>query len=287
MPECNVRLLLGEARLGGIERRDALAIVGHALGRTPTWLISHDDAVVNEIGTATVRELLNRRMLGEPLAYLLESQAFNGLMLRVTPDVLIPRPDTETLVDWAVSLLDGPLAHLPAPSVIDLGTGSGAIALAVKHRCPRACVTAFDMSTPALDVAKANAAELGLTVSFEQSNWWAAAGQRRFDLALSNPPYIAEGDSHLAALRHEPIEALVSGADGMTDLRKVAMAAAAHLYDGGWLLLEHGYDQGPRVRDLLSAAGCVDVETRRDPDGNERCTGGRTSLREKLTVDPL
>jgi release factor glutamine methyltransferase len=272
---CSVRTLLSEARLGGLERLDALAVIGHALGRTRSWLIAHDDAPVNELGAATCRELLSRRMMGEPLAYLLEEKEFHGLRLRVTPAVLIPRPDTETLVDWALELLSGPLAGIDAPRVLDLGTGSGAIALAIKHRCPRVRMTAYDESAAALEIAQANAVELGLDIEFKTSDWWSAAGGCEFDLVVSNPPYIAEGDIHLDNLLHEPVAALVAGEKGMEDLRKIIVQAHLHLGKAGWVLLEHGYDQGALVRDLLSDSPWQGVSTRRDLGGNERCTGAR------------
>jgi release factor glutamine methyltransferase len=183
--------------------------------------------------------------------------------------VLVPRPDTETLVEWALQCLDG----RPAPAVLDLGTGSGAIALAIQHARPDARVAAVDASADALAVARANAARLGLPVRFAQADWLDGA-DHGLDLIVSNPPYIVAGDPHLAALRHEPLQALVSGADGLDDIRRIVRAAPEHLADGGWLLLEHGYDQAEAVRQLLAARGFAEVQSRADLAGIARCSGG-------------
>jgi release factor glutamine methyltransferase len=184
--------------------------------------------------------------------------------------VLVPRPDTETLVDWAIEVLQ----PLDAPCVIDLGTGSGAIALAVRHACPHGRVTASDASAAALEVAQANAARLSLDVEFRHGSWLDGIDER-FDAIVSNPPYIAQGDAHLPALRHEPAAALVSGTDGLDAIRAIARQAPPRLAPGGWLLLEHGWDQAQPVRALLEAAGFGYVASRRDLAGIERCTGGR------------
>jgi release factor glutamine methyltransferase len=188
--------------------------------------------------------------------------------------VLVPRPDTETLVDWALEVLHAPASDL---SVLDLGTGSGAIALALKATRPDLQVTAMDYSEAALAVARANAHQLGLDVQFSQGTWFAGLPQpdARYQLIVSNPPYIAAQDEHLAALGFEPLQALASGADGLDDIRQIIQQAPAHLQPGGWLLLEHGYDQAPRVRALLRAAGLTDVQSRRDLSGIERCSGAR------------
>ena len=184
--------------------------------------------------------------------------------------VLDPRPDTETLVDWALELL----APLAAPRVLDLGTGSGAIALALQHQRPDAQVSAVDASTDALAVAQANAARLGLAVQFARGDWLrGVAGQ--FDVIVSNPPYIAAADPHLAALRHEPLQALASGADGLDDIRSIVAQAPTHLQPGGWLLLEHGWDQAEAVQALLRAAGGEQVQSRKDLAGIARCSGGQ------------
>ncbi len=237
-------------------------------------MIAHDDAALDTAAAQTLTTLLQRRAAGEPLAYLLGEREFHGLMLRVTPDVLVPRADTETLVDWALELLAG----LPAPRVIDLGTGSGAIALAVKRACPRADVHASDLSDAALAVARANGQALGLVVQWHRSAWWQAMPPGRFHLALSNPPYVAAGDPHLAALRHEPAMALTPAddrGDGLADIKRIVGGAAARLHPGAWLLIEHGADQGDGARTLFEHAGFCDVQTRPDLAGRPRATGGR------------
>lgn len=215
--------------------------------------------------------LLERRRLGEPLAYLTGRREFWSLDLGVSPAVLIPRPDTELLVEWALQRLK-PLA---APAVADLGTGSGAIALAIAHERPDARVIAVDQSAEALMQARHNARRLGLErVEFRAGDWLAPLDGERFDLIASNPPYIAEGDPHLAALRYEPRRALTAGADGLSDLRRIAAGARAFLKPGGALLLEHGAEQGSAVRELLRQSGYAGVGTRRDLNGNERATLG-------------
>jgi release factor glutamine methyltransferase len=265
---------LGQARRLGIDRLDAQQLAAHAVGRPRTWVIAHDETELDAAQTEALHALLARRAAGEPLAYLLGTREFHGLLLRATPDVLVPRPDTETLVDWALELL----APLPAPRVIDLGTGSGAIALAVKQACPRAEVHASDLSTAALAVAQANGAALGLAVSWHQGAWWQAVPPGRFDLVLSNPPYVAPGDPHLAALGHEPALALTpreDGGDGLADIERIAAGARARMTVGAWLLLEHGPDQAPAVRARLAAAGLGDIATRADLAGRPRVSAGR------------
>ena len=231
---------------------------------------------------ATYTTWCTRRATGEPFAYLVGEQEFHGLRLAVSPAVLVPRPDTETLVDWALALLAEELAHLPAPAVIDLGTGSGAIALAVRHRWPAAQMTALDASSAALAQAQDNADRLGLPVHFHLSDWWQAVAGRHFDLVLSNPPYIAGQDPHLAALTHEPLQALTPGGDGLDALRQIVAGAPTHLQPGGWLLLEHGWDQAAAVRQFLTDAGFEAVKSQRDLGGHERCSGGRWPQRNSL-----
>jgi release factor glutamine methyltransferase len=269
---------LAAARALGVARLDAQQLLAHVTGRPRTWLLANDDAALPAEQAVAYQSLLQRRAAGEPFAYLVGEREFHGLTLRVTPAVLVPRPDTETLVDWALALLQppGPLAGLPAPQVLDLGTGSGAIALAIKHRCPRAAVLALDASADALAVARGNAARLGLGVQFLQSDWWTAVPPGSLDLAVSNPPYIAEADPHLADLAHEPPAALTPGGDGLDAIRRLVQDAPQHLRPGGWLLLEHGHDQGGAVRELLQAGGFEDVSTRLDIEGRERCSGGRS-----------
>jgi release factor glutamine methyltransferase len=263
------------ARATGLDRLDAQLLLGHVLGRPRTWLIAHDEDPLGEAEAAAYGNLCRRRADGEPLAYLVGEREFHGLALQVDAAVLVPRPETEVLVDWALELLAGELAANPAPQVVDLGTGSGAIALAVKHRHPAAVLTATDLSEPALAVARRNAERLALDVDFHDGAWWAPLPGRRFDLALSNPPYIAGGDPHLAALRHEPTLALTPGGDGLDSIRAIVAGAGAHLRAGGWLLIEHGWDQPEAVAALLQTHGFEAVATRGDLAGHGRCTGGR------------
>jgi release factor glutamine methyltransferase len=257
----------------GIARLDAQLLLLHALGRAPSergWLIAHDDDALPPELQERFFALCGRRARGEPIAYLTGEKEFFGLALQVDARVLVPRPDTETAVEWALEVLRGSTA----PRVIDLGTGSGAIALAIQSARPDAQVEAVDRSSAALEVASANAQRLGLPVRFRQADWLAGASGP-YDLVVSNPPYVAEGDTHLAALEHEPRAALVAGADGQEDLRAIIAAAPAHLAPGGWLLLEHGWDQAAAVRGLLQAGGFAEVASRRDLGGVERCSGGR------------
>jgi len=263
---------LAWAMARGLDRLDAQLLVLHALGRGEhdrAWLLAHDtDALADSVHT-TLHATAGRRAAGEPLAYITGHKEFYGLDLMVDARVLVPRPDTETLVDWALELL------LPAPNgrVIDLGTGSGAISLALKHTRPDLEVSAVDFSTKALTVAQANAQRLQLDVQWAQGSWLSGV-TGHFNLIVSNPPYIEEADAHLSALTHEPLQALTSGADGLDDIRTIITQAPAHLLPSGWLLLEHGYDQAAAVRALLTAADLQDVQSRRDLAGIERCSGG-------------
>ena len=256
----------------GLDRLDAQLLLLHELGKPHgerAWLIAHDRDPLSPEVSERFRALSQRRASGEPLAYIVGQQAFFGLPLAVDPRVLIPRPDTETLVSWALEVLPA-----GAAKVLDLGTGSGAIALAIKHAHPTADVSAIDASADAVAVARSNAAALGLAVSIEVSRWFEQV-DGRFDVIVSNPPYVREGDPHLTALGHEPIQALTAGADGLSDLRQIIAAAPAHLQAGGWLLLEHGYDQADAVRQLLREQGFESVSSRDDLAGIQRCTGGR------------
>ena len=273
----SVAQALTAARERGIDRLDAQWMLERLLRQPRAWLIAHEDAWLTPAQRTQFEHWLNRRAGGEPLAYLFGEKDFHGLSLRVGPPVLIPRPDTETLVDWGLELLAGELSAVDAPQVVDLGTGSGAIALAIKHRCAAAAVTAVDVSASALEIARSNADSLGLSVELLLGDWWSAVMGRRFGLALANPPYIAHGDDHLAALQHEPQNALVAGDCGLSDLHQIIDGAAGHLVGGGWLLLEHGHDQAAAVRRRLASAGFEEVQTRLDLGGRERCSGGRRS----------
>ena len=270
----------------GLERLDAQLLLLQALARPDhqrAWLVAHDTDPVDAATLERLDALALRRLQGEPLAYLSGRKDFFGLTLLVDARVLVPRPDTETLVDWALEVLDEASAQAaPAQATtlraLDLGTGSGAIALALKASRPMLRIDATDYSADALAVAQINARRLGLALQFHQGSWLAALPEStaRFDLIVSNPPYIAAQDPHLPALAHEPLQALVSGADGLDDLRQIIAQADAHLQPGGWLLLEHGYDQATVVRRLLELAGLQDVQSRKDLHGIERCSGGRT-----------
>jgi release factor glutamine methyltransferase len=302
--------LLARARAAGVDRLDAQLLLATLLDQPRTWLMAHDDAAVPAAQAARFVQQTAERARGVPLAYLLGEREFHGLRLLVTPDVLVPRPDTEVLVDWALELLragadagagagaragagagagagadaaqvttGGPVAASAArawrPAVADLGTGSGAVALALKQGCPEARVAAVDLSAAALAVARRNGERLGLAVQWLQGDWFTPLVGQRFDLIASNPPYIAAGDPHLPALHAEPLMALSPGGDGLGALSGLCAAAPTHLNRGGWLLLEHGFDQAAAVRGLLQAAGFNQVCTRRDLAGQERCSGGR------------
>ena len=274
---------LADAQSLGLERLDAQLLLLHALGKTGdpsagrAWLLAHDSDELSEEISQQFRALSMRRAAGEPLAYIVGCKEFFGLALQVDARVLVPRPDTETLVQWSLDLLQ--LSGMaPAPRILDLGTGSGAIALALAHHLQatdrQGCVVAVDASADALDVARANARQLGLQVQFIQSHWLQeVSGQ--FHLIASNPPYIANADPHLAALRHEPLQALTAGADGLDDIRQIIEQSPVQLLPGGWLLLEHGYDQASSVRALLARRGFLQLQSRRDLAGIERCSGGQ------------
>ena len=265
---------LADACSAGVDRLDAQLLMLHALDKSAAervWLVAHDLDALPAVAAARFTALCARRAQGEPLAYLVGRQEFFGLTLAVDPRVLIPRPDTETLVNWALTLL--PAAPSSA-KVLDLGTGSGAVALALKHASPHSAVLAIDASEQALCVARANALSLGLEVTMTTSCWLESVSGV-FDLIVSNPPYVREGDPHLAALGHEPLQALTAGADGLDDLRQIIAQAPAHLADGGWLLLEHGYDQADAVSLLLRDGGFEAISSRPDLAGILRCTGGR------------
>lgn len=267
----SILIHLQSAAASGVDRLDAQLLLLHALGKTQAeraWLITHDDEALSASAALAFNAFCQRRLSGEPLAYIVGSKSFFGLDLQVDKRVLVPRPDTETLVEWA-------LTSDKTNSVLDMGTGSGAIALAIKHAKPNWQVTALDASSDALAVAQNNAKHLNLNVNFLQSSWFHALSNEKFDLIVSNPPYIVEGDAHMAALAHEPKQALTSGADGLEDIRHIITQAPAFLNVNGWLLLEHGYDQAAAVRDLLAKRGYAQVQSKLDLAGIERCSGGQ------------
>jgi release factor glutamine methyltransferase len=274
----NLALLLraGAARLSGAEARfEAELLLMHALGCDRAWLFAHPDAVPAQAVAAHFDTLLARRAAGEPLAYLTGTRGFWNLDLSVTPAVLIPRPETELLVELALARL----AEIEGPRVLDLGTGSGAIALAIAGERMDAVVVATDASAQALAVARDNAQRHRLQrVELRSGDWWQPVAGERFHLIASNPPYIAADDPHLrdGDVQHEPRAALAAGADGLDALRVIAAGAGAHLEAGGWLLVEHGYEQGAAVRALLAAAGLAGIETRPDLEGRERVSLARS-----------
>jgi release factor glutamine methyltransferase len=279
MKPLNCAQALAAAQSLGLKRLDAQWLLLHALGKPPgarSWLLAHDtDELAPDVAEA-FRAMRLRRLSGEPLAYIVGSTEFFGLALQVDKRVLVPRPDTEILVEWSLALLQRS-GLPPVLQVADLGTGSGAIALAIAHSLQaagrQARVMAVDASADALDIARSNAARLGLAVEFIESCWLQEVNAL-FHLIASNPPYIASADPHLAALVHEPLQALTAGADGLDDIRQIIEQAPAHLVPGGWLVLEHGYDQAERVRHLLVQHGFLQVQSRLDLAGIERCSGG-------------
>jgi release factor glutamine methyltransferase len=258
----------------GLPRLDAQVLLLHALGRAPhdrAWLLAHGDDALDAAVQATFVTHTQRRLNTEPVAYITGQKEFFGLALHVDQRVLDPRADTETLVEWALSCL----ADVRAPAVVDLGTGSGAIALALKNTRPDATISAVDASADALTVASANAERLELPITFHHGSWLAPLKGKTFDAIVSNPPYVASDDEHLTALKHEPLSALASGPDGLDDIRTIAREATQHLKPNGWLLIEHGYDQAHAVQTLLGNQGFVNVQSRPDLAGILRCTGGQ------------
>ena len=266
----------------GAARIEVQMLLQQVLGVSRAYLLAHPEQAWNEAQAATYRKLLQRRLAGEPLAYILGEREFFGLNFKVTPATLIPRPETELLVELALQRIPKPLPTSPCQGrsafrVLDLGTGSGAIALSIAHTRSDIEVTAVDASPEALGMARENARRLNIgNVRLLRSDWFSALTGERFELIVSNPPYIADGDVHLAQgdLRFEPRGALASGADGLDDIRRIVAGAKKHFNPGGWLLFEHGYDQAEKVRELLSVAGYAGVFSARDLAGIERVSGG-------------
>lgn len=266
--------LLTHARRA-VDCSDAELLLAHVVGKSRSWLFAHAGDTVDTDVAASFHAMLQRRIVGEPVAYLTGRQGFWTLDLEVGPATLIPRPETELLVELALARIPD---RQPA-RIADLGTGSGAIALAIASERPQAHVIATDASAAALDVARRNAGNCIANVEFRCGDWFAPLQGERFALIASNPPYIAEGDPHLEEgdLRFEPDTALSSGADGLNAIRTIVGHAGAHLDAGGWLLLEHGWEQGDAVRGLLADAGFIDVETARDLEQRDRVSLGRRS----------
>ncbi len=262
-------------RLGAGGRLDAELLLAHLLGRGRSHLLAWPEQVLEPALWRRFQDLVRERASGRPTAYLLGEREFWSLPLTVAEGVLVPRPETELLVELA-------LARIPdrAPwRVADLGTGSGAIALAIASERPMARVTAVERNPRALAVAAANASRLGLErVEMVRGDWCGPLAPGAFDLVAANPPYVAEGDPALAALHAEPREALAAGPEGLDDLRRICASAPDCLRPGGWLLLEHGRDQGEAVRALLEAAGLAEVECHRDLAGHPRVCAGRRPL---------
>ncbi|MEQ1488288.1 MAG: peptide chain release factor N(5)-glutamine methyltransferase [Methylotenera sp.] len=311
-------LLTSSAQLGTDEAKlEAQLLLQHVLKVNRAWLIAHENDTLQASIHAVFEALLNRRLNGEPMAYILGYREFYGLALMVTADTLIPRPDTETLVEAALGKIlqltppppsfprkresmlnlnskmdsrfrendevdgddEGALAH--EITVLDLGTGSGAIALAIAKNRPQTNVTAVDASKAALEIAKKNAQNLNITnVQFILSNWFEALAHSHFDVIVSNPPYIEQNDTHLTQgdLRFEPNSALASGADGLDDIRKIIDNCLVHLKPQGWLMLEHGYNQAEAVADLMATIGLTNIETMQDLGDNNRVTIGKNPL---------
>jgi release factor glutamine methyltransferase len=274
MTSVNVQAALTWAQQQGVTRLEAQMLLLHSVGRDlhdRVWLLSHGSDELDSATHLTFQTQVARRLAQVPLAYITGQKEFFGLNLQVDARVLDPRADTEVLVEWALSCL----ADVAIPHVVDLGTGSGAIALALKHGRPEAQVWAVDLSADALTVAQANAERLALAITWRQGSWCAPLVEAQFDAIVSNPPYVADHDRHLQALQHEPKQALVAGPDGLDDIRQIVQQAGAHLRPGGWLLVEHGFDQALAVHDLLLNAGFEEVQSRPDLAGILRCTGGR------------
>lgn len=267
----DIRTILREAAAVLGDRLEAELLLAHALGVDRAWFFAHAEDRGDPAGVRRFEALVARRAGGEPVAYILGRRDFWSLSLEVTPATLIPRPETELLVELA-------LERLPrGGSLLDLGTGSGAIALAIASERPDADVVAIDASGAALAIARRNAERLGLArVAMHESDWYACVGDRRFDVIVSNPPYVEADDPHLGQgdLRYEPASALASGADGLDDIRRIAEGAARHLRGSGWLLVEHGWNQGDAVRALFTRSGLSHAFTAQDLEARDRVTGG-------------
>lgn len=267
-------MTLGEALTAArqkIDRLDARLLLQYATGCTHADLLARPETPVIAPACAQFLEWVERRAAGEPLAYLVGEAEFRGRVFQVSPDVLIPRPETEVLIELALEKLRG----LSAPRLLDLGTGSGIIAISLALECPAARVAAVDLSPAAISVARNNAGRLGAGVDFHAGDWFSPLAGEQFDVIVANPPYVAAGDPHLElnGLPFEPHQALTDGGDGLDCIRRIVAAAPLHLPAGGWLLFEHGYDQGAASRNLLTAAGFKAAFTHPDLAGIDRVSG--------------
>lgn len=269
--------LLINALKAGEERLEAHLLMQHVLNVNRAWLIAHENDTLQPKMHSQLEALLNRRLKGEPIAYILGYREFYGLKLIVTPDTLIPRADTETLVEMVLAKV----SSQEKAQILDLGTGCGAIGLAIAVNRPQAKVIAIDASPAALNIAIKNAKKLNINnVEFKSSDWFDALQDVKFNVIVSNPPYIDRNDTHLnqGDLRFEPISALASGDDGLDDIRIIINESLAYLNPQGWLMLEHGYNQAETVADLMAQAGLIDIETIKDLGGNDRVTIGKNPL---------
>jgi release factor glutamine methyltransferase len=273
VPTIGEALAAARVRIGSV---DARVLLRHVLACPATRLITAADLALDEEALGRYQTLVDRREAGEPVAYLVGEREFYGRSFRVTPAVLIPRPETELLVELAIAVC----SERRQPRILDLGTGSGAIAITLAMELADASVCGVDRSREALWVAMANAANLGASVSFVESDWFALLGREPFDLIVANPPYVAAADPHLGQgdVRFEPRGALAAGPEGLDDLDRIIADAPRFLDSGGWLLLEHGYDQSAAVRARLLDAGFTDVESWKDLAGIERVSGGRRHI---------
>ena len=260
-----------------IDGADARVLLCHASGRDTAYLMAHPEAQLRPEVAASYDQLVARREAGDPVAYLTGKREFYGRMFKVSPAVLIPRPETELLVDLALERI----SNRSTTRVLDLGTGSGCVAISIASERSQSKLVATDQSLEALAIARRNAVELHVgNVAFVQSDWFSGLRPERFDVIVSNPPYVAGGDPHLAEgdLRFEPQTALVGGEDGLEAIRTIVSGARAHLVPAGWLLLEHGFDQAAKARALLRESGYRDIFSARDLAGIERVSGGRLTL---------
>lgn len=277
-------LLLGQKQLEGSSdsaKEDCEALLSHILNKNSAWLIAHSDSTLTTEQAIAFQTYLQRRSTGEPIAYIVGQRGFWKHRFEVNSNVLIPRPESEMLVELAMQIATEPAAsNTQSESILDLGAGSGAIAISLAHELPQAEILAVDVSPEALEVARRNSVNIGTkNIKFIESNWFCEVGSQRFNIIVANPPYVAEGDPHLdqGDLRFEPIGALCAGPEGIDDIQKIVTQACGHLQPKGSLLIEHGFEQGSKVRRLFSNAGFSNITTHRDLAGLERVTRGNAA----------